>query len=97
MQRTAYDIIKKPIITEKTMGQSAEKKYTFEVAKDVNKIQIKQAVEEVFGVKVKKVNTMNVLGKVKTMGRNEGKRADWKKAIVILADNSKKIAFFEEM
>lgn len=97
MQRTAYDIIKKPIITEKTMSQAAEKKYTFEVAKEVNKIEIKKAVEEVFGVNVKKVNTMIVLGKIKKQGVHVGKRPDWKKAIVTLTDASKTIEFFDGM
>lgn len=97
MQRTAYDIIKRPIITEKTMAQSAEKKYTFEVPKDVNKIVIKNAVEEAFGVKVEKVNTMNVLGKIKRQGVHSGKRPDWKKAIVTLTEDSKTIEFFDGM
>jgi large subunit ribosomal protein L23 len=93
----AHDIIRRPIITENSMGQMAEKKYTFEVDKRANKIQIKQAVEEIFGVKVKAVNTMNVLGKFKRMGANMGKRADWKKAIVTLKENSKTIEFFDGM
>ena len=91
----SYEIIKKPIITENSMDQMADKKYTFEVAKDANKIEIKKAVEEIFGVKVEKVTTMRVLGKVKRMGANSGKRPDWKKAIVKLADNSKTIEFFD--
>ncbi|MCK9478752.1 MAG: 50S ribosomal protein L23 [Firmicutes bacterium] len=97
MERTAYDIVKRPIITEKSMSQTAEKKYTFEVAKDVNKIEIKKAVEQVFDVKVKKVNTMNVIGKVKRQGVHVGKRPDWKKAVVTLTDDSKAIEFFEGM
>lgn len=92
---SSYEIIKKPIITENSMDQMAERKYTFEVAKDANKIEIKKAVEEVFGVKVEKVTTMRVLGKVKRMGANSGKRPDWKKAIVKLAENSKTIEFFD--
>ena len=91
----SYEIIKKPVITENSMDQMADRKYTFEVAKDANKIEIKKAVEEVFGVKVEKVTTMRVLGKVKRMGANSGKRPDWKKAIVKLADNSKTIEFFD--
>ena len=91
----SYEIIKKPIITENSMDQMADKKYTFEVAKDANKIEIKKAVEEIFGVKVEKVTTMRVLGKIKRMGANSGKRPDWKKAIVKLADNSKTIEFFD--
>ena len=91
----SYEIIKKPVITENSMDQMAEKKYTFEVAKDANKIEIKKAVEEIFGVKVEKVTTMRVLGKVKRMGANSGKRPDWKKAIVKLTDDSKTIEFFD--
>jgi len=91
----SYEIIKKPVITENSMDQMAERKYTFEVAKDANKIEIKKAVEEIFGVKVEKVTTMRVLGKVKRMGANSGKRPDWKKAIVKLTENSKTIEFFD--
>ncbi len=93
----AHDIIKRPVITEESMAQMQERKYTFEVDKKANKIQIRQAVEEVFGVKVQSVNTMNVLGKYKRMGKNMGKRADWKKAVVTLAENSKTIEFFDGM
>ena len=71
------------------------KKYTFEVPKTVNKLEIKYAVEEVFGVKVAKVNTMNYDGKLKRMGRYEGRRAAWKKAIVTLKKDSKTIEFFD--
>jgi len=91
----SYEIIKKPIITENSMDQMADRKYTFEVSKDANKIEIKKAVEEIFGVKVEKVTTMVVLGKVKRMGANSGKRPDWKKAIVKLAEGSKTIEFFD--
>ena len=91
----SYEIIKKPVITENSMDQMADRKYTFEVAKDANKIEIKKAVEEVFGVKVEKVTTMRVLGKVKRMGANSGKRPDWKKAIVKLTESSKTIEFFD--
>ncbi len=94
---TAHDIIRKPIITEKSMAQMQERKYTFEVDKRANKIQIKQAIEGIFGVKVESVNTMNVLGKYKRMGANIGKRADWKKAIVTLTADSKTIEFFDGM
>lgn len=92
---TAYDIIKRPVITERTTDMMSEKKYVFEVDPRANKTQIKQAVEEVFGVKVKKVNTMNVKGKPKRMGRFVGKRKDWKKAIVQLTEDSKQLDFFE--
>ena len=97
----SYDIIKSPIITEKSMKVELDregneiKKYTFEVPKTVNKLEIKYAVEEVFGVKVAKVNTMNYDGKLKRMGRYEGRRAAWKKAIVTLAKDSKTIEFFD--
>ncbi|NLB80151.1 MAG: 50S ribosomal protein L23 [Clostridiaceae bacterium] len=97
MEKTAHDIIIRPIVTEKSMGQTADKKYTFEVARNVNKIEIKQAVEKVFGVKVQKVNTMNILGKKKRQGVHVGKRSDWKKAIVTLTEDSKTIEFFEGM
>ncbi len=97
----SYDIIRRPIMTERSMEtvydrQGNEiKKYTFEVPKTVNKVEIKKAVEEVFGVKVSDVNTMNVTGKLKRMGRNEGRRPSWKKAIVTLSADSKAIEFFE--
>ena len=96
--KTAYDIIKRPIITEQSMESAGFKKYTFEVAKDANKIEIAKAVEEIFDVKVAKVNTLNVQGKVKRMGRYpEGRRASWKKAMVKLTADSKTIEFFEGM
>lgn len=93
----AHEIIIKPILTEKSYKGLANKTYTFKVAKDANKVEIKKAVEEIFGVKVEKVNTINVLGKFKRMGVHVGKRADWKKAIVKLTDDSKTIEFFEGM
>lgn len=92
---TSYEIIKKPIITENSMDQMADRKYTFEVAKEANKVEIKKAVEEIFGVKVEKVTTMRVLGKIKRMGANSGKRPDWKKAVVKLTESSKTIEFFD--
>ena len=96
--KTAYDIIKRPIITEKSMAATAEKKYTCEVAKDANKIEIAKAVEEIFGVKVAKVNTLNVQGKMKRVGRYpQGRTASWKKAMVTLTADSKTIEFFEGM
>ena len=92
----AYDIIVRPIISENSMAQLADRKYTFEVAKNANKIEIKKAIEEVFpGTKVESVTTQTVLGQVKRMGKNEGKRADWKKAVVKLKEDSKAIEFFE--
>ena len=77
------------------MDAMADKKYTFVVDKKSNKTEIKNAVEKIFGVKVASVNTMNMLGKNKRMGANVGKRADWKKAIVTLTEESKTIEFFE--
>ena len=94
----AQDIVIRPIITEKSMAGNAEKKYTFEVCKDANKIEIAKAVEEIFGVKVAKVNTLNMQGKEKRMGmRPAGRRASWKKAMVTLTADSKTIEFFEGM
>ena len=93
--RSAYDVIIKPVITEQSMDVAAEKKYTFKVATDANKSQVKLAIEEIFGVEVKKVNIMNYDGKVKRMGRTQGKTAAYKKAIVTLTDNSKEIEFFQ--
>lgn len=95
--RTSYDVIVRPIVTENSMMQTAEKKYTFEVLKNANKHEIRKAVEEVFGVKVEKVNTMNVNGKLKRMGKNQGYTRSWKKAIVKLTADSKTIEFFEGM
>ncbi len=95
MKMTSHDILKRPIITEQSMEGVAEKKYTFEVAKDANKIQIKKAVEEIFKVTVEKVTTINYIGKPKRMGVHFGKRADWKKAIVKLTADSKTIELFE--
>lgn len=93
--KNPHDIIIKPIITERSMEDMEEKKYTFKVDKRANKVEIRNAVEEIFNVKVSKVNTMNMQGKKKRMGRFEGKRADWKKAIVQLTEDSKGIEFFE--
>ena len=93
--RTAYDVIIKPVISETSMDNAQEKKYTFKVARDANKTEVKLAVEEIFGVEVEKVNVMNVQGKVKRMGRNVGRTAASKKAIVTLTDGSKEIEFFQ--
>lgn len=95
--KSPYDIVKKPIITEQSMENVADKVYVFEVAKDANKIEIRKAIEEIFGVKVAKVNTMNVPGKEKRMGVHSGFRPDWKKAVVRLTEESKTIEFFEGM
>ena len=88
MKRTAHDIILKPVITEESMMGTAFKKYTFKVAKDANKAEIKAAVEEVFGVKVSKVNTLNCKGHLRRYGRYEGYTSAWKKAIVTLTADS---------
>lgn len=95
--KSPYDVIIKPVVTEASMDMLADKKYTFKVATDANKIEIKKAVEEIFGVKVEKVTTMNFDGKLKRMGRFEGRRAAYKKAVVKLTDDSKTIEFFESM
>lgn len=94
--KTAHDIIIKPIITEDSMERLQNGKYTFKVAKDANKVEIAKAVEELFNVKVAKVNTMSVKGKEKRMGRYTGFRPDWKKAIVTL-EGDKTIEFFDGM
>lgn len=93
----AHDIIIRPLLTEKGYDGIADKKYTFIVAKSANKTAIKLAVEEVFGVKVKSVNTINCKGKLKRMGRSEGYTPDYKKAIVQLAADSKTIEFFDSL
>lgn len=95
--KNMYDIIKKPIVSEHSMQQMADRKYTFEVDKRANKIEIRHAIEKIFGVKVSNVTTMIVLGKNKRMGVHEGKRPDYKKAIVKLTEDSKSIEFFEGM
>ena len=98
MMRTAYDIIIRPIITERSMAAVADKKYVFEVAPTAGKIEIKNAVEAIFGVKVAKVNTINYDGKAKRMGAaRPGKRKSWKKAYVQLTPDSKTIEIFEGM
>lgn len=93
----AQDIIIRPIITEKSMAGIAEKKYTFEVAKSATKIDVARAVEELFKVKVAKVNTLHVRGHLRRQGRYEGYTASWKKAVVTLSADSKTIEFFEGM
>ncbi len=95
--KLAADIIVRPLITEKSMDGIASKRYTFEVAKDATKPEIASAVEEMFGVKVKKVNTMNVKSKPKRLGYHVGQTRTWKKAIVTLTEESKTIAFFDSM
>jgi large subunit ribosomal protein L23 len=94
---SAYDIIKEPVLTEKSYDALAERKYTFKVDIKAGKSDIKAAVEEVFGVKVKKVNTLRSEGKMKRQGRTQGRRPDTKKAIVTLREDSKGIEFFDSM
>ena len=94
---TAQDIILKPIITEKSMSGLQNGKYTFKVAKNAGKIEIAKAVEELFGVKVAKVNTLNVRGRSKRMGLHSGYTPSWKKAVVTLTPDSKTIEFFDGM
>ena len=96
--KTAYDIVIRPIITERAMAGAADKKYVFEVAKSAGKVEVKKAVEEIFGVKVEKVNTIRMEGKEKRQGAAPaGRRASWKKAMVKLTADSKTIEFFEGM
>ena len=93
----AYDVIKRPILSEKSYVGISNKIYTFEVARAATKSEIKVAVETVFGVKVAKVNTSNYDGKVKRQGRTEGKTSAYKKAIITLTADSKAIQFFESL
>ena len=95
--KTLHDVIIKPIITEDSMARLAEKKYTFEVADGASKVEIKKAVEEIFKVKVDKVNTISMKAKNKRVGYHFGKTSEWKKAIVTLTADSKTIEFFDSM
>ena len=96
--KTAYDIIIKPVITEQSMEATEEKKYVFKVANDANKTEIKKAIEQIFDVKVEKVNTIRMDGKEKRQGAAPaGRRASYKKAMVKLTADSKTIEFFEGM
>lgn len=98
MAKLAHDIIIRPILSERSLYAVEDKKFTFEVAKKANKVEIARAVEKVFpGTKVKKVNTMQVRGKLRRQGVSQGYTASWKKAIVTLTDDSKTIEFFETM
>ena len=94
---SSYDIIKRPVLTEKSYAGIPVKTYTFEVVKSANKVQIKRAVEEIFGVKVKEVTTSTVKGKQRRQGRTQGCTPDWKKATVRLTSDSKAIEFFESL
>ena len=93
--RSAYDIILEPVISEQSMDVAMDKKYTFKVATDANKTQVKHAIEEIFGVEVARGNIMNYDGKIKRMGRYVGRTAAYKKAIVTLTEKSKEIEFFQ--
>ena len=96
--KSVYDVIIRPVITEQSMEDLDIKKYAFEVAKDANKVEIKKAIEEIFGVTVIKVNTLNVRGKEKRTGRYPaGFAKTWKKAVVKLSEDSKNIEIFEGM
>ena len=93
--KAAQDIVIAPIITERSMSAIADKKYTFKVATDANKVEIAAAVAKLFGVEVAKVNTVNVRGHKRRMGRYVGTTAAWKKAVVTLSEKSKTIDFFD--
>ncbi|OGX68295.1 MAG: 50S ribosomal protein L23 [Paenibacillus sp. RIFOXYA1_FULL_44_5] len=95
--KSPYDIIKRPIITERSSDLMAIKKYVFEVDKRANKTQIKQAVEQIFKVKVVSVNTIKMPAKPKTQGKYKGYTSEWKKAIVALSSDSKELEFFENV
>lgn len=95
--KSAYDIIKKPVLTEKSYDHLPEKVYTFIVDKNANKVEIRKAVEEIFGVKVDTVHTINSLGKMKRQGATQGRRASTKKAFVKLKKDSKGIEFFDSI
>ncbi len=97
MAKLAQDIILRPIITENSMDGASMRKYTFKVAKDANKIEIAEAVEKLFGVEVKSVNTVSVKGHLRRYRQYEGLTPSWKKAIVTLTEDSKGIEFFEGM
>lgn len=97
LKLTSWDIIRKPVITEKSMAGMEDRKYTFLVHVAADKTMIKDAVEEVFGVTVEGVRTQNKLGKDKRVGVHMGKRANTKKAVVTLTEDSKSIEFFEDM
>ena len=93
----AHDVIIKPLLSEKSYAGIKDKKYSFIVKKTANKTEIKLAIESIFGVKVEKVNTANVHGKLKRQGRYEGYTPDYKKAIVQLSKDSKSIEFFDSL
>lgn len=92
-----FDIIIKPILSEKSYAGIPNKKYVFVVSKTANKVEIKDAIEKLFNVSVSKVNTVNVSGKLKRQGKTQGYTSDFKKAYVQLTENSKPIEFFESL
>ena len=93
----AHDVIIRPLVSEKSVSSIKSKKYGFVVHPDADKTQIKNAVEEIFGVQVESVNTANVRGKMKRMGAHQGMTSSYKKAVVTLKKDSKPIAFFESL
>jgi len=93
--KSIYDVLRRPVITEKSMAGMGNRKYTFAVDIHANKYEIRDAVEKAFGVKVENVCTMRMLGKDKRVGVHLGKRPDWKKAIVTLTADSKSIELFQ--
>jgi large subunit ribosomal protein L23 len=95
--KNMYEVIRRPLITEKTTAlKETQRSLCFEVHRDASKPEIKKAVETLFGVKVQDVRVANVHGKVKRQGRHVGRRADWKKAYVVLKQGEKMIEFFEQ-
>lgn len=95
--KSAYDVIIRPVISEKSMESVQDNHYTFVVHKSSNKTEIRKAVETIFNVQVEKVNTMNRLGKIKRQGRTQGRRSSLKYAVVTLKKDSKGIEFFDNM
>lgn len=95
--KSAYDIIIKPVITEASIANMQDRKYTFRVATDANKIEIKNAVETIFGVSVEKVTVINMKRKPRRVGYHYGYTSEWKKAIVKLTADSKTIEFFDSL
>jgi len=93
---SSYQIIHKPLLTEKSIKLKEQNKFCFHVARNANKVQIRKAIEELFNVKVKDVNTMIMHGKIKRLGRSTGRRPSWKKAVVTLQPGQK-IEFFESL
>lgn len=95
--KSVYDIIREPVITEASIKNMQDKKYTFKVPVDANKVEIKKAVEEIFKVKVEKISTITMKRKTKRVGYHVGKTSEWKKAIVKLTADSKTIEFFDSL